>query len=256
MKKHVLPTLTLEPMGVIRTCYPDRFGIPRQPGMAARAPGVIKLKADAHYNRAVEGLDGFSHLWIVFWFHEHGAKAWKPSVRPPRLGGAKRTGVLATRSPHRPNPLGLSAVRLHRIDLVPRDGIEIHVSGVDLLDKTPILDLKPYIAYADAIPDTRTGWASEQIKEHPVDWSATAREAVAQIVAGPAARELLYGIVEDTLKWDPRPAYQIGKKGGFGFRLRFEGQDLDVKWKPSPEDEARFEVTDVVVWRGPPPKRS
>lgn len=170
-----------EPIGVAHTCFKEKFGIPRQPGLVASARAVIKLRNEASLRGALSGLEGFSHLWLVFVFHENGLAAgrtWKPSIRPPRLGGARKVGVLASRSPHRPNPIGLSVVRLDKVIAAAKGGPELHVSGVDLLDGTPILDVKPYLPYADSVPAARAGWADEPIERVEVAFDQAALSAL------------------------------------------------------------------------------
>jgi tRNA-Thr(GGU) m(6)t(6)A37 methyltransferase TsaA len=213
-------------IGVAHTPFKDKFGIPRQPGLASRLKGVIKIANNPDLKTALRELDQFTHIWIVFVFHEHGGRNWKPSIRPPRLGGAQKVGVLASRSPHRPNPIGLSAVRLDRVDLEAQDGPEIHVSGIDLLDGTPVLDIKPYIPYADSIPDADAGWASEPIERVKVKWS---REAEATLHGfDPDGSKELKPMILDVLELDPRPAFQKRQLSvnaaeaqglGFGFDL-------------------------------------
>jgi tRNA-Thr(GGU) m(6)t(6)A37 methyltransferase TsaA len=185
------------------------------------------------FKTAVRGLEGFSHLWIVFVFHQHDAKNWKPSIRPPRLGGAKKIGVLASRSPHRPNPIGLSAVQLVKIDSDAPGGVELHLRGVDFLDGTPVLDIKPYIPYADSIPEATSGWAEETITRTPVEFTEQALQSIQR--AGekkyPHLQELIIGMLE----LDPRPAFQKRKLSvenpeSEGTRYGFRLFDFDVKW--------------------------
>lgn len=235
-----------EPIGYLTSCFKEKFGIPRQPRLVEGARGILKLRDDPFFHSAVRELESFSHLWLVFVFHRHDAKNWKPSIRPPRLGGAKKVGVLASRSPHRPNPIGLSAVRLEKIDRNAPGGIEIHVSGVDLLDGTPVLDLKPYVPYADSIPEASAGWAEEPLRRIPVHFSPQALEAIQARTdeTHPHLKELITGMLE----LDPRPAFQkkkmppdsIEAEGtSYGFRLF----DWDIKWQIQ---KGQFVVLDVV----------
>lgn len=222
-------------IATIQTPFKDKFGIPRQPGLVEQAQGVIKFYSDPDLKTALKTLEQFSHLWIVFVFHEHGGKSWKPSIRPPRLGGAQKVGVLASRSPHRPNPIGMSAVRIESIDLDSKGGAEIRVSGVDLLDGTPILDVKPYIPYADSIPSANAGWASGEIPRYPVTFSDAA------LIDLERMRETL-GDVEDwralivqILELDPRPAFKkrqapVEDSTVWGSRYGFEVKGWDVKY--------------------------
>lgn len=237
-----------DPIGIFHTCFKEKFGIPRQPGLVTGAEGVIKLGADPLMRTALRELESFSHLWVIFVFHDQGLgseRTWKPSIRPPRLGGARKVGVLASRSPHRPNPIGLSAVKLERIDFEALGGIEIHVTGVDVLDGTPVLDIKPYLPYADAIADANAGWATEPIARTEVEFTSQAHAAI-------AGREERYPrlkpMIVEMLSLDPRPAFQkrrmppqsVEAQGArFGFRL-FE---YDVKWEIR---GGRFVVLDVV----------
>jgi tRNA (adenine37-N6)-methyltransferase len=143
-------TLTLHPIGRIRTSFANKVDAPRQPAAAAGQSGVIELFADRNLEHAVEDLAGWERIWVIFWFDRNAS--WRPKVLPPRSTDGRK-GVLSTRSPHRPNPLGLSVLRLERIE-----GLTLHVLDVDLLDGTPILDIKPYVPYTDAFPESGSGW--------------------------------------------------------------------------------------------------
>lgn len=235
-----------ETIGRVSTCFKEKFGIPRQSGLVTNAQGILKLKADPFYKNALREMDQFSHIWIIFVFHQHDAKNWKPSIRPPRLGGAKKVGVFASRSPHRPNPIGLSVVKLNRIDFEAEGGIELHLSGVDLLDGTPVIDIKPYLPYADSLPDASSGWADAPIERNEVIFSETADKKIVEQSADkyPNLKELIVGMLE----LDPRPAFQKRKLSpqsqeangtSYGFRL-FE---FDVKWTIQ---NGTFVVTDLV----------
>ncbi len=143
-------TIELEPIGFVRSDFRERFAAPRQPHLGRGEPAVIALREGMNLDRALQDLDGFSHIWVIYWMHLN--QGWNPTVTPPR-GPKIRRGLLATRAPHRPNPLGLSAVRLERIE-----GLCLHIRGHDMLDGTPVLDIKPYIPEADAIPEADPGW--------------------------------------------------------------------------------------------------
>ncbi|MBC7692005.1 MAG: tRNA (N6-threonylcarbamoyladenosine(37)-N6)-methyltransferase TrmO [Methylotenera sp.] len=235
-----------EPIGYLQSCFKEKFGIPRQPGLVSGAEGVLKLRDHPDFKTAVRELEGFSHLWIVFIFHQHDAKNWKPSIRPPRLGGARKVGVLASRSPHRPNPIGLSAVKLDRVDLEAKGGVELFVSGVDILDGTPVLDIKPYLPYADSIPDALAGWAGEPIARYDVEFSEKSLRSIHE-----RAAELypnLAELITQMLELDPRPAFQKRRMPpespeAEGTKYGFKLFDYDVKWQIS---EGRFHVLDVV----------
>ena len=153
--------IVLRAIGVVRTPFVEKFGIPRQGGLVDEVHATLEL--DAPYNReeAWRGIDGFSHLWLLTWFHaDKGAEA-ALTVRPPRLGGNARMGVFATRAPYRPNPVGLSLVRLLRVERLAGDAVRIHVAGADVLDGTPLLDVKPYVPYVEALPQALGGFAAE-----------------------------------------------------------------------------------------------
>jgi len=228
-----------EPIGVIQTPFRDKFGVPRQPSLVPAARGVIQLNDNPDLRTALRELGQFSHIWLIFVFHSHDAKNWKPSVRPPRLGGAEKVGVLASRSPHRPNPIGLSAVKLERIDWENPKGVSIEVSGVDLIDGTPILDLKPYLPYADSIPQANAGWASDEIKKKKVVFNSELNDELLCIEKEhPGFREL----VTQLLALDPRPAYQSrlhatkeAASGEYGFWVF----NYDVQYRA---DAEHFEV--------------
>ncbi|MDI1443913.1 tRNA (N6-threonylcarbamoyladenosine(37)-N6)-methyltransferase TrmO [Polyangium sp. 6x1] len=163
-----LKPISLTPIGILRTPFPDRVSTPRQPHVSEGAEGRIELASGLGLEHAVSDLEGWEYLWVVFLFHLN--KGWRPKVLPPRSAG-KRRGVLATRSPHRPNPIGLSLVRL-----VSVEGLVIHVRDVDMIDESPVLDIKPYIPYAEARPGARTGWLEPLAAENE---SASAAEAPA-----------------------------------------------------------------------------
>ena len=158
--------MTLKVIARMKSPYPGKFGIPRQSGRVPEAVSRIVFEPEYRNPDALRGLEGFSHLWIIWQFSEAESNGWSPTVRPPRLGGNRRMGVFATRSPYRPNPIGLSAVRLERVELDPEKGPILHVRGVDMLDGTPIYDIKPYLPYADAHPDAKGGFGEEQRERH------------------------------------------------------------------------------------------
>lgn len=154
-------TYEIEPIAHIRTSFPEKFGIPRQSGLVAEAKGTIVFEPKYRDPDALRGIEEFSHLWLIWGFSAVEQDGFTPLVRPPRLGGNEKRGVFATRSPFRPNKLGLSVVKLEGVEKTKGRGTVLNVGGVDLLDKTPIYDIKPYIPYADAHPDARGGFASD-----------------------------------------------------------------------------------------------
>ena len=149
----------------IRSAFPEKFGIPRQSGLVEDLAAQIVFEPEYRVPEAVRGLEEFSHLWLLWEFSEAKRETWSPTVRPPRLGGNQRLGVFATRSPYRPNPIGLSCVKLDRIEIDPALGPVIHVKGADLMDATPIYDIKPYLPYADSHPEAVGGFAAEKPEE-------------------------------------------------------------------------------------------
>ncbi|MBX3041912.1 MAG: tRNA (N6-threonylcarbamoyladenosine(37)-N6)-methyltransferase TrmO [Bdellovibrionaceae bacterium] len=234
MKKWGSETFEFAPIGHVKSPFPDKFGVPRQPGLATGAKGVLKIADDPDLKTALRSLEEFSHLWIVFVFHEHGGKNWKPSIRPPRLGGNRKVGVLASRSPHRPNPIGISAVVIEKVDLEAGGGPEIHVGGIDLIDGTPILDIKPYIPYADAIPGAKAGWASEPIPRTPISFTEAADREVGAF--DPDGVKNFRSLIIEVLELDPRPAYQqrqlpVTNPEAWGTRYGFELLGRDVKYE-------------------------
>jgi tRNA-Thr(GGU) m(6)t(6)A37 methyltransferase TsaA len=164
--------LTLEPIGVLRCAQQEKVDAPRQPAAAEGLTGVISLTPGRNFEHALEDLEGWDRIWVVFWFHHN--SGWRPKVLPPRSDSGRK-GLFATRSPHRPNPLGLSALRLDRVE-----GLDVHVRDVDLLDGTPILDIKPYVSYTDAFPDAGGGWlAADPRPDHIVRFAAEAETQLA-----------------------------------------------------------------------------
>ncbi len=218
----------MKPIGILKTCFTEKFGVPRQSLMMSEARGVLKLNPDPNYPAALHHLDQFTHLWLIFVFHKNGG-TWRPTIDPPRLGAPKHMGVFASRSPHRPNPIGLSVVKLDRIDLAAQGGIEIHLSGVDILDGTPVLDVKPYLPYADSVAEANTGWVKGEIERFPVEFS---RESLVTLENEPKLKRL----IEQMLEWDPRPTSQrraapIDARESEGKNFAFRVLDFDVKWQ-------------------------
>jgi len=193
------------PVAVMRSCFKTKFGIPRQPGLVPEATGEIEFLPPYNQPNAVRCLEGFSHIWVLFVFDLSVRDRWKATVRPPRLGGDKRVGVFASRSPFRPNPIGLSAMRLREV-VCENGRVLLRVEGVDVLDGTPILDVKPYIPYCDAIPDALGGYASEA---PPARLTVTfSPEADAACRALEKRYPGFRSLVEKLVQTNPRPAYQ------------------------------------------------
>ena len=213
------------PIGIIHSCFKEKFGIPRQPGLVSAAQAVLEILPPFDQDEAVKGLDAFSHLWLVFVFHGIPRGKWQPTVRPPRLGGNRRTGVFATRSGFRPNPIGMSAVSLEKISRC-NGRLQLRLSGIDLLDQTPVLDIKPYLPYADSIPQATGGFAATPPQSSlAIEFTDRSRQDCAELERTyPGLSEL----IGQVLRADPRPAYMGNgsKKKEFGIRLF----DLNIRW--------------------------
>lgn len=194
--------MTVEPIGVVRSCFGGKFGTPRQPGLCPSAWGTLVFHEPYRSAEAIRGLADFSHLWLIFGFHETLAQGWHPTVRPPRLGGNDRLGVFATRSTFRPNALGLSLVRLEGIDTTSPAAPILQLGGLDLIDGTPVFDLKPYLPYAEAPPDASGGFAHAAPATLPVVVEPPAAAAFDQLA--PRAQAM----IREALALDPRPATQ------------------------------------------------
>ncbi len=192
--------INMKPIAHIRTDFTEKFGIPRQSGRVQSLTGRIVFLPQYRNPEALRGLEGFSHLWLIFDFSESHRSEWSATVRPPRLGGNKRIGVFASRSPFRPNPIGLSSVRLTGIEKTENEGAVLHVSGADLLDMTPIYDIKPYLPSADSHPDALGGYADEFTEYRlQVDFP----EELLRILPEEKRQAAI-----DCLAEDPRPSYQ------------------------------------------------
>ena len=203
----------------IKTDMPDKFGVPRQSGIVEELTGKIIFEPEYRVREAVRGLEEFSHLWIIWQFSENLRSSWSPTVRPPRLGGEIRKGVFATRSPFRPNPIGLSCVKIEKIEFTKELGPVISVSGVDMTDDTPIYDIKPYITYTDSRPDAKQSFAGDFIDYGlKVDFP----EKLLSLIPD----EKQAGII-GILRHDPRPAYQDSPDRVYGVRYL----DFDVHFK-------------------------
>lgn len=207
----------------IHTPFDTKFGIPRQSGVAAEVKGEIVFEPEYREPEAVRGLEGFSHIWLIWCFSESVTDKWSPTVRPPRLGGNVRMGVFATRSPFRPNPIGLSSVELEKIDLTSDRGPVLHVRGADLMDGTPIFDIKPYVAYADSHPDALSGFLG----------AATFKKLRVTLPDG-VSEPLPEGLI-DVLSNDPRPRYHDDPERVYGMqyaghevKFRVSGDELTV----------------------------
>ena len=210
--------INIYPIARMKSNFTSKFGIPRQSGLVDSLRSTIIFEPEYRNADALRGLEDFSHLWIIWQFSEAANKKWSPTVRPPRLGGNKRLGVFATRSPFRPNPLALSCVRIVGIEETAEHGSVIHVAGADLMDGTPILDIKPYIPYADSKPDA-TGGFTDTAKDFilQVDFPTHLMNMVPNHL-----REALL----DLLTHDPRPSYQADSDRVYGMSFA----DLNIRF--------------------------
>ncbi len=229
---------TIQQIGIIHSCFKEKFGIPRQAGLVTEAKAELEILSPYDREEAFRGLTEFSHIWILFIFHAINNE-WKTCVRPPRLGGNKKIGVFATRSGFRPNNIGLSAVKLKSI-VKKKNKIIITIKGGDFLDQTPVLDIKPYLPYADKISKATGGFASEApTKKNEVEFTpdayVTCREK--EKSRYPYLQKLITQILEN----DPRPAYYSQKpsRNIFGMKI----YDIDVKWKISKDKIIVFAIT-------------
>ena len=214
--------MIINPIAYIRTEFPEKFGIPRQSGLAENLQARIVFEPMYRNPDALRGLEGFSHIWLIWEFsaNSHIEGKWQPTVRPPRLGGNGHMGVFATRSPFRPNPLGLSCVEVERIEFEGKDGPVIHVKGADLMDGTPIYDIKPYIKYADSRPHAVCGYV-DNLSERSLKVVLPS-----EISASVKDKTMLPALVE-VLSLDPRPSYHDDPSRIYG--LSFRGYNVRFK---------------------------
>lgn len=219
------------PIGFIHCCFKEKFGIPRQPSLV-KIPATIEIETAYSNDDAFRELETFSHIWVIFVFHAINNK-WKSMVRPPRLGGNKRVGVFASRSMFRPNPVGLSVVELEGIER-KGDKIILNILGGDFLDLTPVLDIKPYIPYADAIESAKAGYALEQPeKKLNVNFSD---KALSEIIVAENKYPKLKTMIEQVLQLDPRPAYLESNTKNIKNEFAMKLYDYDLKWQVNNDD--------------------
>lgn len=222
-------TFTMKPIGIVHSCYPEKFGIPRQPGLVSAAKAHIEMLPPYNQIDAFRGLEDFSHVWVLFLFDKTQREEFVPMVRPPRLGGDKKLGVFATRATYRPNSIGLSVIKFVGIRHPQNGVLFIDLEGVDLLDKTPVLDIKPYLPYADQVPNALGGFAPEKPEQLiAVTFSPEAQSRVTQEIGRTHITEL-QDLIADTLKTDIRPAYKKGTEDGKEYGLAVH--HLYVRWK-------------------------
>lgn len=220
--------MEIKPVAHIRSDFPEKFGIPRQSGLAESVSARIVFRPEYRNPDALRGLEQYTHIWLIWEFSEAVREGWSPTVRPPRLGGNTRMGVFATRSPYRPNPLGLSSVKLERIELNTSEGPVIIVSGADLMDNTPIYDIKPYLPYADIHSDASDGFALNQRE-------GTLSVELPEDIARQLPQDKIKALTE-VLAQDPRPQYQSSPErvytmsfAGFDVSFTVDGDRLTVR---------------------------
>lgn len=209
----------IKPIAYIKSPFPAKFGIPRQPGLVPDLRAEIIFEPEYRIPEALRGLDDYSHIWLIWEFHKAVRDKWSPTVRPPRLGGNKRIGVFATRSPFRPNSIGISVVELEKIEFDIPNGPVIHVKGADLMDNTPIYDIKPYLPHIDSIPYAKAGF-SEKAALHNLN-----------VIIPDEILDRIPQIQTETLKavlaQDPRPGYQRNNEREYGFF--YAGMEIKFK---------------------------
>lgn len=223
-------------VGYIQSPYKQKFAIPRQPGLIAEATGYLVLENEYNDEAILRGIDSFSHLWLLFVFHETADKGWSPMVRPPRLGGNTRKGVFATRATFRPNPIGLSVVKLDGVER--KNGkLMLKISGIDLLDGTPIIDIKPYLPYSDALPNAAGGFAdAAPSTAMTVSFAETASVFCQQQIQYPD----LQLFIEKVLKQDPRPSYKKQRDGEQSYGMTL--YNYNIKWTVNGEHNHVTEI--------------
>ncbi len=223
------PGLFLEYIAEIQSCYPDKFGTPRQPGLVAESTAIIRFFNHVQPEDALQGLEGFSHLWVLFHFHKNNSARYHAKVHPPRMGG-QPTGVFSTRSPHRPNPIGLSLVEILKIE-----GSDIHIKGIDLIQGTPVFDVKPYLPEIESRSQATAGWTSMvQMPDIEIAWEQDQLQQL-ESWSTKIQKPQLRNLIEDTLRLDPRPQIYKGYEGqGSPYRnvhaVRFYNGDVHFEF--------------------------
>lgn len=223
-----------EQIGVIRSPYKEKFAVPRQPWLVKSVNGELHLLSPYNQADVVRGLEAFSHLWVIFVFHQTMEGGWHPTVRPPRLGGNARMGVFATRSTFRPNPVGMSLVELKGV-VCQKDLVILQLGSLDLVDGTPVIDIKPYLPFAESLPNATASYA-QQAPQAEMSVSFT-DEIEQQFPALEKRYPLLKTFIRDVLAQDPRPAYRKGEETGKNYAVWLH--DFNVRWRVT---ETGFEV--------------
>lgn len=234
----------LNVIGTIRSPYKQKFAIPRQPGLVPEAKAQLIFSEAYNSEPFIRGIEEFSHLWLVFVFHETADKGWSPMVRPPRLGGNTRKGVFATRATFRPNPIGLSVVQLEGVRCINKQW-QLDLAGIDLLDGTPILDIKPYLPYSDAIPNASASFAdSAPETAMTVSFSTEAEQFCQNQRQWPELKTL----IEKVLKQDPRPPYKKKQTGEQSYGMTL--YTLNIQWKVTGEHHYVYAITPLAELAG------
>ncbi|HHT2965953.1 tRNA (N6-threonylcarbamoyladenosine(37)-N6)-methyltransferase TrmO [Citrobacter koseri] len=229
-----MSSFQFEQIGVIRSPYKEKFAVPRQPGLVKSADGELHLVAPYNQADAVRGLEAFSHLWVIFVFHQTMAGGWRPTVRPPRLGGNARMGVFATRSTFRPNPVGMSLVELKEI-VCQKEKVILKLGSLDLVDGTPVIDIKPYLPFAESLPDATASYAQQApVAEMHVSFTASIDQQLSRLEQRYPQLKTFIG---EVLAQDPRPAYRKGEETGKTYAVWLH--DFNVRCRVTEEG---FEV--------------
>jgi tRNA-Thr(GGU) m(6)t(6)A37 methyltransferase TsaA len=216
-------SISIDPIGVIHTPYKQKFAIPRQPGLVKSAIGEVHFTGEFNDANYLRGIEQFSHLWLLFRFHQTADQGHTPLVRPPRLGGNKKMGVFATRSTFRPNGIGMSVVEFVSVDWSNAQ-LTLRIKGMDLLDQTPILDIKPYVPYADSVSQAQGGYAQSAPSAMPVVFAPSVKSA---LLKAEQQRPKLTQLIEQVLNQDPRPAYKQQPEKIYAMSL----YEFNIKWQ-------------------------
>jgi tRNA-Thr(GGU) m(6)t(6)A37 methyltransferase TsaA len=226
-----LTEFTYTAIATLRGPYKQKFAIPRQPNLVQEAVGEVVFEKQYADSNSLRALEQFSHLWLIWHFHETSTQGWSPLVQPPRLGGKEKVGVFASRSPFRPNSIGLSVVR--NLGSAEVDGkLVLRVGGIDIMDKTPILDIKPYVVYADSVADAKSGFANKQPgSQRPITFSASAAQALTACVANyPQLQDFIVAVLQQ----DPRPAWRVRENDDKQYGMTI--YDFNIKWQFSGDE--------------------
>ncbi|MCE0813776.1 tRNA (N6-threonylcarbamoyladenosine(37)-N6)-methyltransferase TrmO [Buttiauxella sp. S04-F03] len=232
-----MTAFSFEQIGVIRSPYKEKFAVPRQPGLVTDGGGELHLQPPYNVADAVRGLEGFSHLWLLFVFHQTMEGGWRPTVRPPRLGGNARMGVFATRSTFRPNPIGMSLVELKGIRC-QKDQVILQLGSLDLVDGTPIVDIKPYLPFAEAVPEAIAGYAQNApAADMPVYFTADVQQ---QLPVLDKRYPYIERFIRQVLAQDPRPAYRKTEDAGKTYAVLL--LDFNVRWRVTDDGSEVFAI--------------